>query len=361
MSRCLSKIIGYVFLLCLLSACSAKETAVKERFFFPPAPAQPKIEFIKAYFSDWAVKPEQKGFFVEHVLGETPPQPLFSTPSDVASNGKGRVFVADPGARQVVVLDLVNHKYRPLAGAEFGDGTVRGFGMPFSVTADANGRIYVVDVIAKRVDVFDHMENFLFSIEDSDFVRPTSVAVDVKNDKIFVLDTAAHKIFIFNLRGVLTGHFGERGDAPGEFNYPTDIDVDGAGNFYVLDSLNARIQVFDESGAFIREFGERGTAEGSFQVPKSLSVSNLGHVYATDALAHKMVVFSVEGELLLRIGGKSIAKGSVAPGGFYLPRGVDVDENNTIWVVDSLNKMVHRFQYLTPEYLSKNPVSQDVE
>ena len=99
------------------------------------------------------------------------------------------------------------------------------------------------------------------------------------------------------------------------------------------------------------------TAEGSFQVPKNLAVSRRGNVYVTDALGHKMVIFSKEGDFLLRIGGKSVVKGGVSPGGFYFPRGIEVDGKSSIWVVDTLNRIVHELQFLTPEYLQDNPIN----
>ena len=56
--------------------------------------------------------------------------------------------------------------------------------------------------------------------------------------------------------------FGRRGAGPGEFNFPTHINVDAAGRVYVTDSLNCRIQVFDASGQFQRAFGSAGDGAG---------------------------------------------------------------------------------------------------
>lgn len=350
-----------VFLLTLLlSACSTTVPQAEKRFFFPPPPAEPKIEYLQGYFSDHDLKPKTKSFLTEFVLGETRPQAMFTSPADVASDGKGRVFVADSGARQVVILDLVKDQTRILGSPALDNGMVRGFALPFSVTVDTLGRLYVCDIVAKSVDVFDEKEQYLFSLSEAGMVRPTAVAVDLQREVIYVVDTANHRLVMFDLQGKLTGEMGSRGSEAGQFNFPTDVDVDAQGNVYVLDALNARVQVFDGSGSFIRMFGERGTAEGSFEMPKSLAVTGSGQVYVTDALAHKMVIFSREGEFLLRIGGKSIVKKGISPGGFYLPRGIDVDEAGGIWVVDSLNRMVHNFQFLTPQYVSEHPLDQGI-
>ncbi len=346
------------FVILLLSACSTSAPQEKRRFFFPPPPLEPKIEYIKAYYSDYDVKPEKKDFLTEYVIGETLPRALFSTPVDVASDGKGKVFVADSAARQVFVLDLVNHNSRILTSLR--GGKAHSFATPLSVTVSDDGKLYVSDVVAQRVDVFDAEERYLFSLNDPGLIRPTAVAVDMPREIIYVVDTASHRLALFGLEGKLIGYFGSRGSDPEQFNFPTDVDVDDQGHIYVLDSLNARVQVFDETGAFLRMFGERGTAAGSFEMPKNLAVSNSGQVYVTDALAHKVVVFSKEGELLLRLGGRSIAKKGVSPGGFYLPRGIDVDAAGGLWVIDSLNRILHQFQFLTPQYLIEHPISQGV-
>ena len=270
----------------------------------------------------------------------------------------GMVGIGMAIAAVVIVLDLINSQQRELTIENTEDGLVRSFSMPYSVSVDDSERIYVCDLLSQEVSIFDAQELFLFSLRDPGLVRPTAVAVDDLHQRIYVLDTSKHRMAIFDMRGVLLNYLGTRGEEPGQFNYPTDVDVDEQGHVYVLDTLNARVQVFDENGVFLRMFGERGTAEGSFMMAKGLAVRDRGEVYVTDALANKLVIFSREGEFLLRIGSKSVVEKHIFPGGFYMPRGVDVDGAGGLWVVDSLNRMVHQFQFLTTQYLSEHPLDQ---
>lgn len=358
----MSKIIFYKCVLpllaLLLSACSTAAPKVSERFFFPRPPNEPKIEYIKTYLSNNDVKPDNVSLMTTFVLGEEYPHRLFSSPVSVASTGKGRVFVTDVGLRKVIVLDLINFEQRELTHKSSENALEQGFRMPYSVFVDDNERIYVSDILTQKVSVFDAQERFLFSLSDSGIARPVAVAVDELNQRIYVLDTSKHRLAIFDMRGVFLNYLGSPGFEPGQFNYPTDVDVDDQGHVYVLDTLNARVQVFDENGAFLRMFGERGTAQGSFMMAKGLAVRDRGEVYVTDALASKLVIFSREGEFLLRIGNKSVVEENIFPGGFYMPRGVDVDGAGGLWVVDSLNQMVHQFQFLTTQYLSDHPLDQ---
>ena len=87
-------------------------------------------------------------------------------------------------------------------------------------------------------------------------------------------------------------------------------------------------------------------------MPKGITVSTDGIVYVTDSLSHKFVVFNKEGDFLMTVGDRAyhLDKGEVSPGGFYLPKDIHVDINGGVWVVDTLNKMVHKFQYLNDDY-----------
>ena len=208
-----------------------------------------------------------------------------------------------------------------------------------------------------KIFIFGPDEKLRGSFSHPQMQRPTGLTVDAKRQRLYVTDTGAHQVLVFSLRGELLQTIGQRGAGEGEFNFPLDVGVDDQGSLFVLDSLNARVQVFDPEGRFVRQFGERGTALGSFQIPKSLAVSPSGLVYVTDAQANRFVVFSRQGEYLITIGAlATVVDGRVAPGGFAMPNGIDVDANESIWVADSMNRMFHRFQYLSEAYLREHPI-----
>ncbi|MBW2689275.1 MAG: hypothetical protein JRC99_05025, partial [Deltaproteobacteria bacterium] len=181
----------------VLSACSTTAPEEASRYFFPPPPVEPRIEYIKPYFSTQDLKPKKKSFATEFILGEERPQPIFITPVDVVSDSQGRVFVADMGLRQVVVLDTVGFELRTLKNSE---GNVP-FASPYGLAIDDIGRIYVSDVISRTISVFDHNEQFLFAITHPDLARPTGVAVDTEHDRLYVVDTPLHRIAVFDLKG----------------------------------------------------------------------------------------------------------------------------------------------------------------
>ena len=76
------------------------------------------------------------------------------------------------------------------------------------------------------------------------------------------------------------------GTRPGQFNGPTDLALDEAGNIYVADNANQRLQVFAPDGTFLAQFtGEEagiprfGSEGGAIA---SVASGGNGYLYVTD-------------------------------------------------------------------------------
>jgi len=339
----------------LMSACTVAPVA-KPRYFWPPFSDHPKLEYLEFIQADNDVRKRGTSVLESAVFGQERPKSLFFNPFDVYAAGDGKLFVTEIGRQYVLAVDLQRGTFDKLKDAA---GAVPEIKLPTGIDGDSQGNVYVIDSLAHKLLVFgpDNRLRDEWSLDPA-ILRPANLAVDEAHHRIYLVDLDQHAICILDQRdGSLRSCFGKRGKRPGEFNFPLDVDLDAEGNIYVLDAMNARVQVFSPEGSFLREFGERGTAAGSFQIPKGIAVSPAGQVYVTDSLAHRMVIFSLAGDYLMTVGGKFIAdSGQVAPGGFYLPAGIDVDDQNGIWVVDTLNRMVHHFQYLDERYLQLHPV-----
>lgn len=341
--------------LMLLSACAPHPGAERNRFFWPPGPEKPRIEYINYYLTEQDAKRGEEDWLEKAIFGQSQPRRLFMRPSGIASDGKGRVFVTDVEAKKVYIFDLAGRQVRLLKNVE---GHPAIFMFPVSVEMDDRGRAYVVDSrLPRKIHLFGADERLKKSFGEEQLERPVGMAVDSARQRLYVADADAHRVAIFDTDGNFLSTMGERGVEEGKFNFPLDVAVDADGNLYVLDSMNARIQVFDGEGSFLRQFGERGMSAGAFQMPRSLDVSRSGHLYVVDSRANRFVVFDLEGNLLLTVGGRSTATAKgVSPGGFSLPQAIDVDDDEAIWVVDSLNRMFHQFQYLNDEYLAEHPI-----
>jgi DNA-binding beta-propeller fold protein YncE len=325
----------------------------KKRFFWPPYSDNPKIEYILFAQSDHDVRDVWSNWLDASILGVSDARRIFNSPQHIAAY-ESKVYVTDKSEGIVKVLDFKAQDVKTFD--MYDEGRISGQIFANGIAVDDIGRIYISDSIGHQILEYTEDGGFVRSFGSEQLNRPFGLAVDRQRQRLYVVEPSMHAVQVFSLDGDHLATVGERGGQPGQFNFPLDVDVDKDGNYYVLDSLNARVQVFDPQHNFVREFGERGTAPGSFRRAKSLAVSSFGHVYVTDALLNKFVVFDTEGRFLLNIGAQYRVKDGVSPGGFYFPAGIDVDSQGGIWVVDMMNRMVHKFQYLSDEYLEKNPV-----
>ena len=130
---------------------------------------------------------------------------------------------------------------------------------------------------------------------------------------------------------VLEKTWGEKGSAPGQFNEPTGIAVNG-NEVFVSDGRNHRIQVFDLDGRPLRQFGSE-----RLERPMNLYIAS-GELYVADFFADAIQVFSIDGTHLRSIGGSGDK-----PGEFGMPGGVAVDSAGDIYVAEFGN---HRVQKL---------------
>jgi sugar lactone lactonase YvrE len=348
----------YFFILgCLLlvSGCAAS-SGVEQRYFWPIGGLEPKIEYVGSYVTDQDVKLPESAF-TQAVLGVEPGVPIFASPHAVESRGDGVFAVTDSGVATVFVLDLARGEVRKLMNSE---GEVFSFAAPMAVVYRPDGGGYVSDASMGVVYRFDAQEIVVQKIGGSDaLARPNGLAYDAQRQLLYVADTQNHQIAVFSADGELQRRIGKRGSGEVEFNFPLDIDLAPDGDLVVLDALNARVQVLHPDGSFVRMFGERGTAIGSFMMPKGLAVDGFGHVYVTDGRAHRFIIFDLQGNYLLSIGAHGGAVGGqIAPGMLALPKGVSADPNGEILIVDSLNAMVHRYQFLSDAYLRQKPIRE---
>lgn len=78
--------------------------------------------------------------------------------------------------------------------------------------------------------------------------------------------------------------WGSYGAGQGQFDRPTGIAIDAAGDVYVADSGNKRIQKFDSDGRFLREWSRPGPGKPGVDVknPADIAFDAAGNMYVTD-------------------------------------------------------------------------------
>lgn len=174
------------------------------------------------------------------------------------------------------------------------------------------------------------------------FVHPFYVAVD-SSGNVYVSEPERHRVQKFDSTGAFIAQWGTSGSANGQFNSPRGIAVDAAGNVYVADSGNSRIQKFTTGGAFLAKWGTFGTGATQLKKPTALALDPTGNVYVTDAELKRVKAFSGAGVLLGVLEQPGLGLGDGQFSVFQGPAGVALDGQGFVYVSDTGNNRIHKF------------------
>lgn len=231
-----------------------------------------------------------------------------------------------------------------------GDQPLTGIGMkkPYAVAVH-HGRIFVSDTAAREIKVFDVPERRYFTIGQSDFLKanerltkPIGISADGAGN-LYVADATAKYIMVYDRDGQFLRKFG----GPTFFDRLASIKVDKKGErAYVVDigginSENHRVRVFDaQKGEHLFDFGKRGTGPGEFNLPRDVAIGK-DRLYVVDGGNFRIQIFDTAGKFIQTFGqvGKQL-------GNFGRPKEADTDADGNLYVIDAV---FGNFQIFNPQ------------
>ena len=361
------RLTALVLFVLLLGGCASTDTirgqlhydlrpeAARPDVFWPPAPETPRYRYVGELLGEpnfvQSDKTKTGGTLLvafKWIVGlfETYTPVLLQRPQHGAVSDSGRIYVVDAGRNAVLAFD-------PNPPAEDDSKNQEGhlliwdkatkntrFAAPVALAIVWNDDIVVSDAILGAVMRLNTKGEPIGTLGIGQLKRPTGLAFDRKRGLLFVADTVAHDIKVFDGSGQLVNTIGAPGEGTGEFNAPTHLAFSD-GLLYVSDTLNSRIQVFDGDGHRIREFGERGLNVGNLTRPKGVTIGDAGIVYVVESYYNHLLIYNEQAELLLGINGSGLKGDS-----FRLPSGVWTDGQGRIYVADMFNGRIVMFEPL---------------
>lgn len=270
-------------------------------------------------------------------LDEAPEQPrVLQRPQSGVVDEAGRVLVTDVSRNAIFVFD------EKAGRLDLWDrATAREpFAAPIGIALGEGGELLVTDAELARVFRLGPDGTPRGEFGAGLLQRPVGVARDPKTGRVFVADTHAHDIKVFDGAGRLVATWGQRGEQPGELNYPTHLTFVN-GTLMVVDTMNARVQGFDAEGRPTLTLGQRGRYVGNLVRPKGVAADDEGNLYVVESMYDTLLVFDPKGQLLMHLGGTGTEAGR-----FYLPAGVWTDSRSRVFVADMFNGRVAVFQFL---------------
>jgi len=249
---------------------------------------------------------------------------------------------------------------------------------PTSIALDSEENVYVSDEWLNRIAIFTKDGDWVGAwgtrgAGNGEFDQPSGIAFD-SEDNLYVVDTGNNRVQKYTKDGRFLAQWGHQGSGDGEFNMPWGIEIDNSGDVYVADWRNDRIQKFTADGQFLIKFGSTGKGEGEFNRPTDVAVDNEGLIYVADWDNDRVQVFDVQTSFITVITGdatlskwgetkldanpemrlqREVAQGLEREKYLRGPIGLEVDDEDRLFIVDSQRNRIQIYRKLPPYFLGR--------
>jgi len=210
--------------------------------------------------------------------------------------------------------------------------------------AAIKGKIYVLDRSYKKILIIDLVKKeFDFIKDEREGALGDPIGLWVTEDDIkFVADAQRKQIVVFDRDNKFLRAYGEKG----QFDKPIDVAVHN-NRIYVPNFSKHTVVVLDrETGKTVQIIGEPGVKEGMLNRPTHIDVDREGNIYVNDSFNFRIQKFDSQGKFVKAFGYQGDTLGS-----FARPKGIALDREGHLYAVDAAFENVQIFDENTTELL----------
>jgi uncharacterized protein (TIGR03437 family) len=279
------------------------------------------------------------------------------TPSDVAVDSNGAVYIADTAnalVRKVAGGAIITYAGTPGTFSYAGDdglATKAGLMTPVAIGLDSSGNLYIVDQSDSRIRMVDSKGNITTVAGNgtADFAgdggkataaqlnTPSGVAADTSGN-MYIADSANYRIRKVSSGNISTvagdGHLSFSGEnilaTNAQLNSPHGVAVDSAGNLYLSDTSNNVVRRVGTDGKISTLAGP----SAQMNSPHGLAVDAASNVYVADTGNARVLKITPSG------GVTTAAAADTAQ--LVSPTGVAVDKAGNLYIADMGNNRVRK-------------------
>ena len=223
---------------------------------------------------------------------------------------------------------------------------------PRGIAVDPRGSVYVADPGDERIVRLWGEGTFLSELGGPSFRGGAqlsgagSVAVAPATGTTYVADANHNRVLVYSRGGSLIAKWGAgegdgaSGSGQGEFSHPAAVAVDAAGEVYVADTNNDRVVKLAPDGTVLAEWGSRGSGDAHFRGPSGIAVDGACERVCARQRKQSRARCSTRTGAFSRSG----ARAARGVGEFSQPSAIAVDCNGDVYVADTNNNRVERFE-----------------
>jgi sugar lactone lactonase YvrE len=271
-----------------------------------------------------------------------------NTPSRIALDGAGNLYIADTGNNRIRMITAATGIITTVAGngapgspANVGDGslaTAANLNSPGGITLDLSGNLYIADTGNHRIRKVDSSTGIITTVAGIGFMNGNGSG----------------------------GYSGDGVQASlAELNFPFAVAFDSLGNMYIPDSTNHRIREVTAVGgvisasSIISTFAGNGTAgfsgdggaaiSAKLNSPSGVVFDSAGNLYIADTQNERIRKVSSTTQNITTIagnGGNNYGgdNGSAVVASIYGPYGIALDGKGNLFIADYFNHRIREVQ-----------------